>query len=243
MSSGQDMERPPQIVITREFLAEGSFLEKVRQQFGDQVLSDEALSRSLSETLALQPSPGPVWLFAYGSLMWNPAFDYAESGVALLRGWERSFCIWTSYARGTVDRPALTLALDEGGSSEGIAFRIAPGREASELLLVWRREMLGNIYRPEWVRIDIGGTMQWAIAFVANRSRGSYVGHLPEITIARNIASSEGALGTARAYFEEMMRHLDGLSLRDSRMERLRILLANADQENESQPRRAGKVD
>lgn len=96
-------------------------------------MSDLELSRSLRETLAGQPESGPVWLFAYGSLMWNPAFDYAERRLGVLRGWERSFCIWISYARGSVDCPALTLALDDGDRTEGVLFRLAAGLEEQEL--------------------------------------------------------------------------------------------------------------
>ena len=42
-------------------------------------LSAEERTASLNEALARYASGGEAWIFAYGSLMWNPALDYAES--------------------------------------------------------------------------------------------------------------------------------------------------------------------
>src|SRR5690348_3588116 len=65
-----------------------------------------------------------LWLFAYGSLMWDPGFAYAEAQPAVLRGYHRSFCVYSHRHRGTPDRPGVVLGLDRGGACKGIAYRI-----------------------------------------------------------------------------------------------------------------------
>ena len=82
---------------------------------------------------ALREGGEPVWLFAYGSLMWNPDFDFAEARPAFLYGYHRSFCLYSRDYRGTPERPGLVLGLDRGGSCHGIAYRLPPDRVAPSL--------------------------------------------------------------------------------------------------------------
>src|SRR5215470_15544351 len=79
-----------------------------------------------AEIAALRESAGPVWIFAYGSLMWEPDFPHVETQPALLHGWHRSFCLYSYDYRGTRAQPGLTLGLDRGGACRGIAFRLRP---------------------------------------------------------------------------------------------------------------------
>src|SRR2546430_1400370 len=93
---------------------------------------------------ALRDSAAPVWLFAYGSLMWNPEMPFAERRPALLRGWHRSFCLYSRDYRGTPERPGLVLGLDRGGSCQGIAYRLPPEGLSAAIDQVWAREMAGG---------------------------------------------------------------------------------------------------
>jgi glutathione-specific gamma-glutamylcyclotransferase len=128
-------------IISRSALQDGSFLAAVRAVPGVQVRSDAEIEASLTETLAARPTSDPIWVFGYGSLMWNPAFAFAERRSATLHGWHRRFCLWMRLGRGTAERPGLTLALDRGGVTHGVAFRLPKDDEWSELMLIWRREM------------------------------------------------------------------------------------------------------
>ena len=93
------------------------------------------------EIAALRNGAQPVWIFAYGSLIWDPEFCYAEAEPALLRGYHRSFCVYSYDYRGTPDRPGLVLGLDRGGSCRGIVFRLPPETLAEAINRLWLREM------------------------------------------------------------------------------------------------------
>jgi len=114
--------------ITRESLLDGSL--KAHQQahanvHPDQCWRTEAEMARLFEHLLASHNPADdLWVFGYGSLIWNPAFTFAERRCATLRGWHRRFCLKMYMGRGTPEHPGLMLALDRGGTCRGVAFRI-----------------------------------------------------------------------------------------------------------------------
>src|SRR3954454_17836488 len=108
---------------------------------------------------ALGEGSEPVWLFAYGSLMWNPDFDFAESRPAFLYGYHRSFCLYSRDYRGTPERPGLALGLDRGGSCHGIPYRLPPDRVAESLDRILAREMTGRVYEMRPVALRTGAGM------------------------------------------------------------------------------------
>ena len=109
--------------LCREDLKRGSLRDAyLRTELADLAWSDAQLHRSLSHTLSQAPR-GDVWIFAYGSLIWNPIFPFAEKRVARIYGLHRSFCLWSRVGRGTRENPGLVLGLDDGGSCSGLALR------------------------------------------------------------------------------------------------------------------------
>ncbi|MBI2316304.1 MAG: gamma-glutamylcyclotransferase [Betaproteobacteria bacterium] len=103
------------------------------------VLSDDELDASLQSLLATHPENEDVWLFGYGSLIWNPIIHFRERHVAHLHGYHRRFCLWSHIGRGSLAHPGLVLGLDVGGCCRGVAFRIDGAHAAAELRLLWRR--------------------------------------------------------------------------------------------------------
>src|SRR5260370_1055095 len=89
-----------------------------------------ALPPEIAECVAQRRDP---WIFAYGSLMWDPGFAYAEAQPALLRGYHRSFCVYSPRHRGTPERPGIVLGLDRGGACKGIAYRVPAAHVAAAL--------------------------------------------------------------------------------------------------------------
>ena len=162
-----------------------------------------------------------VWVFAYGSLMWNPCIHYIDRRPALIHGYHRSFCMWTPLGRGSPENPGLMLGLDNGGSCRGVAFRIAACEVEEELDIVWPREMVAGSYDPRWVtvRTDLGAVR--AVTFVMDHENERYAGRLPVTTIVRHLATAGGRLGTAFDYLEATVAHLDELGIDDGPMHAL----------------------
>ena len=72
----------------------------------------------------LKPPEGcDFWVFAYGSLMWRPGFQYIEARPALLKGYHRAFCIASTHYRGSPAQPGLVLGLERGGACRGRVYR------------------------------------------------------------------------------------------------------------------------
>jgi glutathione-specific gamma-glutamylcyclotransferase len=211
------------VVITREALRDGSLLAAARSRMpiGAGLLSDADIEADLDARLALQDPRADAWLFGYGSLMWNPAIDFAERQAATVRGWHRRYCLWLEMGRGTRANPGLMLALDRGGSCGGVLFRIAASEARSELLLAWRREMFTGAYRSRWVTAMTRAGPVRALTFVVNRAHPRYAARLDEALVAERIASAAGALGSCRAYLTETLDSLRALGLRDGGLDRL----------------------
>jgi cation transport protein ChaC len=218
--------------ITRESLRDGSMLAQVRarleaqaRELGWTLRSEAELDKSLQDLLAQQPGGQDIYVFGYGSLMWNPAFHHQGRHSALLHGWHRRYCFWVMLGRGTPETPGLMLALDRGGACRGIAYRIPAAQAKEELALLWRREMFGGAYHARWVDITIETGIVKAITFVINRLHPRYVARLEPAETAAVIARAGGELGTCRAYFDETVAQLRALGVRDSGLERIRAFL------------------
>jgi cation transport protein ChaC len=214
--------------LTREALQSGFVHDMIaRSGSGVRVLSDDERRASLDATLAAQPVPGDVWLFGYGSLIWNPAFHYVDRRPVLIRGWHRQFCLSTPIGRGTPDQPGLVLGLDRGGSCRGVAFRIAGAEARAELELVWRREMVTGAYVPRWVGLHGADPSHAAsgIVFTINRAAPNYLRPTSEAETARVIATACGALGTCRDYLFDTIQGLEGFGIRDPHLDRIARLV------------------
>ncbi len=212
------------MTLTRDSILNGIVRERIREAAAlglSTPLTDAERQASLDAVLADLPAGADIWLFGYGSLMWNPAFHFAEKRTALLRGYHRRFCLWSASGRGSPDCPALTLGLDRGGACRGIAFRIAADQVPSELAVIWAREMISGSYRPRWVRLHSAEGPLHAVTFVIDRGQRRYVQGVPETVIAAHIAHAGGWLGTCAEYLENTVAHLDALGAGDSAMHRL----------------------
>ena len=214
-------------IITRETLRDGSLLAEARKRMppGTLFRSDEEVQADLDAALARQPAGEDVWLFGYGSLMWNPALHFVDRRGGIVRGWHRRYCLWLHAGRGSPDNPGLMLALDRGGSCAGVLFRIAAAEARNELLLAWRREMFTDAYNSRWVTAQTADGPIRAATFVANRRHDRYAGPLEEHEVAARLGSAAGTLGTCREYLDETVAALHAIGLHDHALERLQRLV------------------
>jgi glutathione-specific gamma-glutamylcyclotransferase len=173
----------------------------------------------------------PLWVFGYGSLIWDPGFAVAEQRIARLEGWRRSFCMRSIHHRGTVDAPGLVLALDraEGAACAGVAFRVAPGAEAATLAALRERELVSSAYLERMLPLDtVDGPVE-ALAYVIDPDHAQYCGGLALEDQARIIARAVGGRGANRDYLWATAAHLAGLGIADPDLEwlaaKVRLLL------------------
>src|SRR5215467_2615248 len=167
-----------------------------------------------AEIAALRGGAQPVWIFAYGSLMWDPEFPRAEAEPALLRGYHRSFCLYSYDYRGTPARPGLVLGLDRGGACRGLALRLMPESLAAAIDRLWEREMTSpRVYDLRRLKVRTARGIHPAFAFTIRRDHSDYAGQLPLDEAARFIHGAAGSRGTCRDYLESTVRYLDQLGL------------------------------
>lgn len=211
--------------LTRESILDGSLRASSQALLGPSArfLSDEERSRQIEQVLACAPASGSdsVWVFGYGSLMWNPAFHFVERRTARIHGYHRQFCLWARAGRGSPERPGLMLGIEPGGSCNGVAYRIVPELVKTELDVLWRREMNSMSYRPSWVAARTPAGMVNAVTFAVNRSHERYIGDLDFVSTARYLAQGAGPLGLCCDYLFETVAHLRELGVRDRHLEEL----------------------
>lgn len=160
-----------------------------------------------------------LWVFGYGSLMWNPGFAHSERQVARLQGYHRSFCMWSIHYRGTVADPGLVLALDAAGgaSCHGVAFGVAEGQEAETLTYLRERELISSAYSEMQLAVTLqDGRSVTATGYVVNRDHPQYCRGLGIAEQAAIIARSAGSAGRNDAYLFNTVAHLAELGIRDA---------------------------
>jgi cation transport protein ChaC len=171
---------------------------------------------------------GPVWVFAYGSLMWDPAILFDEVRHAQVQGFSRSMCLVDRRgARGSAEAPGLMAGLAKGGTCDGLVFRIPAELAKDETERLWRREMIAQAYYPAFATARTAQGDVQAVCFVADPEAD-----MIEIDLSRDeqvqfIATGEGFLGTSYEYLDNMLSHFDTMKVDDPA---LRALLQDVQQ-------------
>ena len=209
-------------MLTREFLLKAD----CRTSFGDieesLLWSCEQRAASLAATLACRPDQSPVWIFGYGSLMWNPIFEADEVASGTLEGWHRAFCLRLIAGRGTATHPGRMLALKEGGSTSGLAFRLPETRLHEELELLWKREMITGCYLPTWCALTLeDGRRVTALAFIMDPRHPLYESDACPDHIAPLIAAASGPLGSNAQYLFSLEEELAKRGMEEESLSRL----------------------
>ncbi|RVV96975.1 gamma-glutamylcyclotransferase [Mesobaculum littorinae] len=162
-----------------------------------------------------------MWVFGYGSLIWNPGFPEAERIVATLPGYARSFCMRSIHHRGSVETPGLVLALAEaaGDTCTGLAFRVEEGAEEVTLTALRERELISSAYLERHVTLDlVDGRQVEALAYVIDPAHVQYC-ELELDEQARIIAHAHGGRGPNAEYLYNTAEHLADLGIGDEALE------------------------
>jgi cation transport protein ChaC len=188
---------------------------------------NDELRAFAKELLAKRPE-GPLWVFAYGSLIWNPTFTSVRHKRGTARGWHRSFCLELDRWRATPEQRGLMMALDHGGSCAGLLYELPEqGLDETVYGLVWReisfRHDLGTV---RWLTVETDGGPVTALAFWAGPTGQRILRRLPLEKVAAVVARACGHLGSNAAYLHNTVLHLAEAGIYDRNLWRLQKLVA-----------------
>ena len=218
------MSTDPILKITRESLSSGVVTKMVAERDSEtKIASDDELLESRREVVPDDFDCSNVWVFGYGSLIFNPVIEHTERVNAKIYGNHRRFCLRTRIGRGSPDCPGLVLALDRGGSCAGVAFKLNPETAIAELDLLWRREMITLAYNARWVKLHTDKGVKTGIAFVSIPAHQNYAPPMSLHSEAEIIAAASGFIGPCRDYLFDTVAGLQDHGIRDKYLENLVI--------------------
>jgi cation transport protein ChaC len=217
-----------QMALTADLVASAArVVEDLGPSPGAIYMTDEDYDIAIRDMFADAPA-GDIWLFGYGSLLWKPACEVAESRGAVVQGWHRAFCIRVARFRGTPDRHGLMMAIDRGGQCQGMIFRLPADQVRESVDKLFRREIVvkpsSNV--PRWVTArTVDGPVR-AIAFVVNRQSPHYSGKLTLEEVADVVSKAAGHWGSCAEYLHNTVSHLEERGIHDRNLWRLQALVA-----------------
>ncbi len=170
-----------------------------------------------------------LWVFGYGSLMWNPGFAYEESRPARIFGFHRRLCLWSKIYRGTPEKPGLVLGLAAGGSCNGMAFRLSDENRNPQLDYLYEREMVTDAYQPVVKPVYLeDNRMVTALTFISRTKHPQFAPEMPLEQTVQVVKQAIGPNGTNIDYIINTVAHLDSMGIRDSDLHRIADTLSSA---------------
>jgi len=171
----------------------------------------------------------PLWLFAYGSLIWKPEFEATETRRATARGWHRSFSMELPRWRGSPEQPGQMMVIERGGTCHGVAFRLPDEDRPAQLfrMLYREAEYQGDLDNTRWLNAETAEGRIRALAFWAAPTPGFPFLKLPPEETARRIARACGHLGSNAAYLYNTVVKLEEFGIHDRNLWHLQKLVAD----------------
>ncbi|WP_182417781.1 gamma-glutamylcyclotransferase [Bartonella sp. HY038] len=166
------------------------------------------------------------WVFGYGSLMWNPGFVYEEAKLCRLHGYHRSFCIYSTHYRGTVEQPGLVLGLKKGGSCLGLGFKIAEEHAQKTYDYLVEREQVTGVYKEKHLNLYFDDhSHNHGLAFVADPLHEQYAEKLDLQSMADLISKAAGIAGKNADYALNTVERLQKIGIHDRQLTKLAQIL------------------
>lgn len=176
-----------------------------------------------------------LWVFAYGSLMWQPGFEFLERRPARVMGAHRALCVYSFVHRGTPEKPGLVLGLDRGGNCRGIAYRVTAAKRAETIAYLRAREQVTMVYREcsrsVWLDDDPNRRVQ-ALCYVVDRGHEQYAGRLGLTEQLHYVRQGHGRSGNNRDYVLATVKEIEAQGVRDQDLHRLAEILKGAHEAN-----------
>jgi glutathione-specific gamma-glutamylcyclotransferase len=163
-----------------------------------------------------------LWIFGYGSLMWDPAFRFEEVRRAHVPDHARRFILKDIYgARGTVDAPGLMVALDKGPGCDGLVYRISHENIDEETEVLWRRERIGPAYIPVFVEAVASDSRMMALTFVADHRATLIDANITRAQQIEYCATGTGFMGSSLEYLKNISTEFAALGIHDDEVSEL----------------------
>lgn len=190
--------------------------------------TEEDYTAAVQKLLAGRPA-GPLWIFAYGSLMWRPEFNAVESRRAVAEGWKRGFSLEVTRFRGSTEQPGYMMCLDSGGCCEGLALRLSDKQAEDQLRQLLLREVGGYeaLEAVRWIEVEsIGSPLRALTFYAAPALLDFYKPNRPLKRIAAALARACGHWGSGAEYLRNTVCHLEEMGIHDHQLWILQEMVA-----------------
>ena len=185
---------------------------------------------SLTDRLTAEIGDEPLWIFAYGSLIWEPGFESVASKRATIYGWHRSFSLRIERGRGSPAQPGLMMMLSRGGRCDGVIYRVADEEKREQIEKALRREVSNkdSLSSMRWlqVRTPEGESIKSLVFWVGGTSQRIVKPLLPLDQVAPILARACGHRGSCAEYLYNTVVHLAEFGIRDRNLWRLQEMVA-----------------
>ncbi|MBP1859676.1 gamma-glutamylcyclotransferase [Rhizobium herbae] len=188
----------------------------------------DAQYKQLAEALERQSHGEPLWVFAYGSLIWKPEFEAIDKQRATAFGWHRSFCLHINRWRGSYEQPGLMMALERGGRCDGVIYRLPDSDRAAQIERMLRREVsaVENVDSVRWLPVKSESGPCRALGFWVGATGERILSRRPLDEVAGILARACGHLGSCAEYLYNTVSHLEDFGIHDRNLWRLQQLVA-----------------
>ena len=159
------------------------------------------------------------WIFAYGSLMWRPGFEFEQAHPAQLSGFHRRLSVYSNHYRGTPERPGLVFGLDHGGTCDGLAYRVSDQKWHSTLHYVRDRELITEIYHEVVMPVVLVGQTVEAVTYVVDPKHHQYAEAKSTADTLATIRQGHGISGSCVEYVCNTIQHLRDMGVYDEELE------------------------
>jgi cation transport protein ChaC len=211
---------------------EASFFRTITVQRVHEIMAERGLAvtftfhtdarREALRAEALRHHEGDLLVFAYGSLLWDPALDFADVRRAHAPGHARAFILVDIHGgRGTAEAPGLMAALDAGAGCDGLVFRIAAEKVETETEILFRREMIGPGYHARFVPVIVDGREARALTFLADHDDPAMRPDISRAEQLRYLSTGTGFLGSSHEYLRNVVEHLHDMAIPDPDLDAL----------------------